>query len=108
MAGAELFQGPHKAVASGTTVTITVSSAAELFVAFESGGSRSGGFAATLPTAGWTDTGTETTGGVTMQLWSKVVEAGSTNLPATTTSQTVMSISVKAGASGFTNLNPKA
>lgn len=116
MEGAVLFQGPHKTIPMGTVVSITVSGPATLYVAFEAGGSdRSGGFGGTLEPNGWIDTGQTVTwqgyethtvsGGSnyntgTLSLWSMEVNGGTTTLPATTTSETVMSLAAQAHVEG--------
>jgi len=102
--GAKLFQGPHKSISSGTTITITVSGNATLYLSFEaerpSGSPRDGGFPNSLPDAGWSNTGQVLTWDIEdMQVWSKSVEAGTVRLPSTATSSTVMSIGIREGIS---------
>jgi hypothetical protein len=93
--GALVVQGPHEDIAQGTQVLVTLTEGAELFLAFEAG-NRSGGFANTLPDDGWSPAGDGPKwSGNPMVMWKKDVPAGSLQLPATTTSQTVMSLMAK-------------
>ncbi|KAK3273097.1 hypothetical protein CYMTET_18644, partial [Cymbomonas tetramitiformis] len=99
---ANQFQGPHKEIASGTTISVTFSSCSTqtIYVAVANCGtgctSRDGGFLDSLPANGWT-TELESVSFITgyspssMNVYSKVTSSGF-SLPSTTTSELVHTI----------------
>jgi len=97
LSGATLFQGPHKAIAKNSVLSISTSAPSTVFLAFEQG-ARSGGFGslqgwdeAELQLMSW---GKKDSCNSKLVVYSKTVGAETITLPATSTSQTVMSILV--------------
>ena len=90
-----LIQVPHKAIARGTVINIATTGRTTVYVAFELGRGRTGGFERSLPNAGWTKEEDNLQISVLdeFDIYSFVVNgASSVHLPATTTERTVISI----------------
>jgi len=101
--GSTMFQSQLQGVEEDTVISITVEATATFFLAFLP--SASGGFASTLPDAAWNNLQATVTyenpeRNGKMELWTKTLEPGTYELPATSTSQASIVVFVKRQSGG--------
>ena len=95
-----VFQGPHKSLPRGTSINVTSPFDGTVYVFYESGLGRHGGYETALKTQGWTQEAdgpdwVDTSGvGHDMDMFSKSTATGVFKLPPTATAQTVFGIAV--------------
>jgi len=87
-------QLPHKAIARGTVISISISKPAVVYVIFENS-HRSGGFQNSLPEDGWSPMDGSLSRRLNTIFFQDVSVPTTIQLPATTTDKTVMSIVAK-------------